>query len=322
MTILGAMAITFALVISFHHGHSLPRVLKRPHSFEIHPQFLSGLDSDLNQVVVDQAGLDSFLNQVAIEHAEGALDDNSTVGNILPRASKIVAYSLYGNNPRYMDGALANSKLINEFFPGWKMRVYYDQSVPEYVLEFLHAREVELVDMSNDTLSNKMVWRFLPSGEADLERFVSRDIDARLSEREAAAVREWEESDLPFHVLRDHPSHSYYAVSGGLWGSKGGAIKDIRARLESSALENDFMRDMDFLNSQIWPLMNETGVLVHDSFSCERPNTRPFPTTRVGVEHVGSVYIDDVVRQDDADVLLSAIAAGIPDCSADNKTRV
>jgi hypothetical protein len=170
---------------------------------------------------------------------------------------KVVAYSLYGNNPRYTDGALANAKLIAEYFPGWTMRVYHDKSVPEPVLKHLRDHNAELVDMSEDPLKNQMVWRFLPAGEANVDRFTSRDIDARLSAREAAAVKEWEESDLPFHVMRDHPSHNNFKVSGGMWGSKGGAIKDIQERLLGSHLANDYIVDMDFLNSQIWPLMSE-----------------------------------------------------------------
>jgi hypothetical protein len=72
--------------------------------------------------------------------------------------------------------------------------------------------------------------------------------------------------------------------------------------------------DMNFLNSQIWSLMEQAGVMVHDAFSCERPKTRPFPTARVGSEHVGSVYIDGVVRKVDADILMNAINAGKPGC--------
>jgi len=186
--------------------------------------------------------------------------------------------------------------------------------VPETLLRYLRDHNVELVDMSDDPLKNQMVWRFLPAGEAKVERFASRDIDARLSAREAAAVKEWEDSGLPFHVMRDHPSHNNFAVSGGMWGRKGGAIKDIRERLLGSSLSNDYLVDMNFLNSQIWGLMNETGVMVHDAFNCDRLNTRPFPTARQGSEHVGSVYIDGVVRQIDADILLNALAQGKPEC--------
>lgn len=227
---------------------------------------------------------------------------------------KIIAYSLYGDNPRYTDGAFENARLISEFFPEWVMRVYYDRSVPEAVLKYLRDHKTELIDMSNDTLKNQMVWRFLPAADTNVERFISRDVDSRLSKRDAEAVKEWVESGLPFHVLRDHPSHSNFAVSGGMWGSKGGAVKDIRNQLEASSLSNEYLEDMNFLNYQIWPLMNETGVMVHDSFSCDRVNTRPFPSARNGLEHVGSVYIDGVMRESDTIILMNAITAGNATC--------
>ena len=229
-------------------------------------------------------------------------------------AVKIISFSLFGNDSRYTDGALVNANLITDFFTNWTMRVYHDRSVPDAVLIYLRERNVELVDMSNSSLKNQMVWRFLPAGEKRLERFVSRDIDARLSAREAAAVEEWEESDLPFSVMRDHPSHRRFNVSGGMWGSKGGAIIDIQKRLEGGNLSNEYANDMRFLNSEIWPVMLRDGVMVHDAFACNRsgPEVRPFPTARQGAEHVGSVYIDGTVRQKDKDILLSAIATGCP----------
>ena len=132
---------------------------------------------------------------------------------------KIISFSLYGNASRYIDGALANSKLVKKFFHGWTMRIYHDHSVPETILRALKNASAELMDMSNDPITNMMVWRFLPAGEEEVERFTSRDIDSRLSAREAAAVQEGEASGLPFSVMRDHPSHADYEVSGGLWGS-------------------------------------------------------------------------------------------------------
>ena len=230
---------------------------------------------------------------------------------------KVIAYSLSGKRPRHVDGALANAKLIADFFPGWTMRVYHDRSVPEPVLEYLREHDAELVDMSNDPLKNQMVWRFLPAGEEEVDRFLSRDIDSRLSAREAAAVKEWMGSEQPFHVMRDHPSHSNFAVSAGMWGSVGGAVRHIREQMLGDRLTNDYLADMHFLNSQIWPVMSRAGVMVHDSFSCDRLQTRPFPTPRQGAEHVGSVYEDGAVRQVDVDILLDALAAGKHECADD-----
>lgn len=214
--------------------------------------------------------------------------------------NKIISYSLYGSNPRYTDGALANAKLVKQIYPGWRMRVYYDRSVPQRILNALKDDGVELIDMSDSSM-NKMSWRFLAA--VDSQRFCARDIDSRLSMREAEAVKEWIESGKKFHVMRDHPSHSNYAMSGGMWCATSiPNMKDMLTNVRNQA----YLQDMNFLNKVIWPLAQKS-LLQHDSFSCDKfGGGRPFPTARKGWEHVGSVYIGGKMRQVDVDILKNA----------------
>lgn len=239
-------------------------------------------------------------------------------GNIkfknLVQPRKIVSYSLYGNDPRYLDGAVENSKLIKTVYPGWTMRVYYDQSLPSSMIEFLRNQEVELIDMTRSEIKNEMSWRFLPAAEIDLERFISRDIDSRLSQRELLAVQEWIDSGKPFHVLKDHPSHSGYSISGGMWGAVGGSLPEIKKWIVGDALSQDYMYDMIFLDKHVWPEMQRAGVMMHDSFSCDQEKTKDFPSKRNGTEHVGSVYLNGEVRAGDVAILANALAQGMPKC--------
>jgi len=69
-----------------------------------------------------------------------------------------------------------------------------------------------------------MFWRFFAAADPTISRFISRDVDSRLIRRDFIAVQEWERSGRQFHVIRDHPSHSRYPMSGGLWGCVRGAI--------------------------------------------------------------------------------------------------
>ena len=50
---------------------------------------------------------------------------------------------------------------------------------------------------------------------------VSRDLDSRLTGREAAAVTQWltDPQQLPFHVMRDNPQHGT-EILGGMWGAR------------------------------------------------------------------------------------------------------
>ena len=55
-----------------------------------------------------------------------------------------------------------------------------------------------------------------------MDTFIIRDADSRLTPRDAAAVVDWlrQGVNFTFHCIRDHPSHSLYSVSGGLWGGR------------------------------------------------------------------------------------------------------
>ena len=89
------------------------------------------------------------------------------------------------------------------------------------------------------------VWRFLPVLDPGVEAVLSRDLDSRLTAREAAAVTQWlEETSLPFHVMRDHPQHRT-AVPAGMWGARRVAghrdiVTSMQRLLRDVRLENKF----------------------------------------------------------------------------------
>ena len=66
------------------------------------------------------------------------------------KLKKIISYSLYGQKPKYLEGLKHNIDLLDEVFqdPSLKIRVYYDDSVPESKL-IKHDR-VEYNKVIND----------------------------------------------------------------------------------------------------------------------------------------------------------------------------
>jgi hypothetical protein len=223
---------------------------------------------------------------------------------------RVVSYSLYGgNNPRYTTGAIANANLMPSVYPGWEMHIYHDKSIPESLLENLGSRSyVVLWPMDGSPIKNPREWRFLVASDPTVERYVVRDIDSRLSQREKAAVDEWIAMGTQprFHVIRDHPSHTSFPISAGMWGGTHDAVPDMEVRLLEGTRESGYIADQDFLKKQIWPLAQKS-LLQHDSFSCDQyGGGRPFPTPRIGWEHIGSVYIDGKMRQGDVDLLRQA----------------
>jgi len=166
---------------------------------------------------------------------------------------KVISYGVWGADPRYLNGIQANAKLMLQLYPGWMMWVYHDSSVPAAELQWLRSKAwVRLVDMTGSRLRNKMSWRFLPAADPKVERFCSRDVDSRLSWRERLAVAEWEESGMRFHSMRDHPSHSKFAMSGGMWCATREAVPDMEALLMKASKPERYMEDMNFLTQVRW----------------------------------------------------------------------
>jgi len=133
---------------------------------------------------------------------------------------KLISFTLYGNDPKYVEGMYRNIELKEQFYPDWEVMVFHDNSVAGDVIEKLGLRAA-LRNVSDYRIFPAS-WRFLAYDENDVERFISRDADSRLSQREAGAVAEWEDSEKVLHIMRDHPHHGSPAhgkpILGGMWG--------------------------------------------------------------------------------------------------------
>jgi hypothetical protein len=219
--------------------------------------------------------------------------------------TKIVSFSLYGTDTRYTTNALQNAKIFLDIYPNWKMRIYYDNTVPVLVINHLAKKEhIELINMTNSKIKNKMLWRFTVLLDDKVERYIVRDIDSHISLREKYAVDEWIKSNKNYHVMRDHPSHCNFAMSGGMWGGK--YDSNLSEIFNNNFLNYNYQRyilDMDLLNSKFWNYI-KISVLVHDSFQFTNyGDCVAFPKKRIGLEHVGSVILDGKIRDCDANIL-------------------
>ena len=178
---------------------------------------------------------------------------------------KIISFSVWGNDPKYINGCIENIRLAKDLYPGWTTRFYCDSKVDE-----LHTRKIEylggeVVMMKTlDSPWEGLFWRFYPASEKNVEAFISRDIDSRLNEREQAAVKEWLESDKTIHCMRDHVEHNV-SMLGGMWGCKCGVIPDIFTDIKQWGKYNYKGSDQDFLNQVIWQRYKQF-VIAHDRF--------------------------------------------------------
>jgi hypothetical protein len=182
---------------------------------------------------------------------------------------KVISFSLYGDNPKYTIGAIKNSEVRKKFYPDWQMRVYHNDSVPNYILDELKDNNVVLVNTGVDENVCNAMWRFAPASEEGVEYFISRDCDSRLFERDVAAVEEWIASDKDFHIIRDHPGGHAWEISAGMWGAKEGFIENIKEKMDryiqTSSWVTDRAVDQRFLQEIIYP-QAVTSLFVNDEY--------------------------------------------------------
>ena len=189
---------------------------------------------------------------------------------------KIISFSLWGSNPKYIQGAIENVRLQKMYYPDWKCRFYVDNTV-DIVEKLQEDAEIRHMPDSDDHFG--LFWRFLPLDDPTIERFIVRDTDSRLNVREAAAVREWEVSGKCFHIMRDHQGHISVPICGAMWGATSDFRPGYIDLLNKWLSENShlysmhdrgkfFYTDQVFLSECIWPLVADKH-LAHESVVSE-----------------------------------------------------
>jgi len=208
---------------------------------------------------------------------------------------KYVSFSLWGDNPIYNVGIIKNAELMDEYYPDWKMVVYYDNTVPQKTIELLNEKNIITKYFSDNTIYGEF-WRFFVLDISDCEYAIFRDADSRISLRESLAVKEWIESGKTLHVMRDHPYHKIPAgnnqmgILAGMWGIKNNVIPITEMIKNSSkSREHKYGSDQAFLKSVYNILINDR--FTHDEFF----EKKPFPILRENNRYIGErIGIDDL----------------------------
>lgn len=127
--------------------------------------------------------------------------------------NKVVSYSLWGCDSKYLIGAVENARLIPQIYPGFTTRFWVDNLVPTPVIYQLKDLGAEII-FTNEfgTARNGMFWRFKfsPSDEIVL----IRDCDSRPSSRERACYDHWLTTDKNISTVVDHPFHQEFVLPG------------------------------------------------------------------------------------------------------------
>tara|TARA_Y100000816_G_C26106872_1_gene588522 strand:+ start:569 stop:3451 length:2883 start_codon:yes stop_codon:yes gene_type:complete len=180
---------------------------------------------------------------------------------------KVISFCLYGGKAMYIIGMKENILLAKEFFPDWVVHIYYNETVPEKHIKEFESLDAKCVLCENVGINKLnwegMFWRWFPLDEEDVEIWLSRDADSRLSKREAEIVNEWIESGKTLHTIRDHRCH-IHCIMGGMFGInnklfnekyKFKKVKDIIKELSVYYRDRPYNVDQIFLNDNLWELL-------------------------------------------------------------------
>lgn len=192
---------------------------------------------------------------------------------------KIISYSLWGDNPRYTLGTIKNVELAKEIFPDWKVKIFYDNTVPNHIIQQLNTHSnVILEDMSSNTIS-PYFWRFFELFVSDENVILSRDVDSRLSLREKSCVDFWLSSNKKYIVIRDHVRHYDFPVLAGMWGIKGKFNKEYFDLMLQYGQQNFYTIDQIYIQDILWNIMKQDcyifGIHENEQFNLSRKNILP-----------------------------------------------
>ncbi|KAL7636903.1 UNVERIFIED_CONTAM: hypothetical protein RMT77_012661 [Armadillidium vulgare] len=184
---------------------------------------------------------------------------------------------------------------------------YNDSSTPvqaplfQKILEFANSHKTnadekfEKIKNGENLFGNLLpgkLWRFLPLGDSFVSKFLVRDVDSFILEREVAAVNEWlKDYGTLIHAMRDHPSHNGLILAG-MWG----AIREkdekklikFLMKMVITPVRDVWDYDQILLRRFLWPeVVNQ--IVLHDSYYCKSTFLTnkgniilPYPTQRKG----------------------------------------
>jgi len=197
---------------------------------------------------------------------------------------KIISFSLWGNNPKYLIGAIKNAKLTSIIYPNWISRFYIHKDVDQKYIDQIRKLNTQVLIMEENADWKAMMWRYLPAKDKDVELFISRDCDSRINNRERSAVDQWLISDKNFHIMRDHPYHGF-SILGGMFGAKKNGFEILNNLIVGFDFQNSYGTDYNFFNTSLYPKIKQDSV-VHDDFF----DKKPFPTMRLNNQFVGEIF--------------------------------
>ncbi len=180
---------------------------------------------------------------------------------------KYITYSLWGDNKVYTYGIIENVLDAKTFYEGWIVRVHYNDTVPQNIIDWLKLQDnVEVVHHpGTKAKASNTLWRFEDLFIKDAI-VLSRDADSRITQREVDCVHEWLESDRDFHIARDHKHHTCPIIAGA-FGCKNNCLEYIGVPNGARNVNQcplQFVPGLELMRSFLQNLPQERDVYIVD----------------------------------------------------------
>jgi len=173
---------------------------------------------------------------------------------------KYFTFSIWGDNPKYLQGAIRNAELAEEIFPEWKCVFYYDSTVPKEIIDKLSSfKNTSVKEVTDDSFG--AFWRFeMMFNNPGV--ILSRDTDSRLSLREKELIDNWLESEYNYMIIRDHDAHYEFPILAGMWGKKNVLMdSSLKDAMQEYVSVKQYLVDQFYLRDKVWPnIMHDTAI--------------------------------------------------------------
>tara|TARA_Y100000310_G_scaffold311501_1_gene357812 strand:+ start:557 stop:1822 length:1266 start_codon:yes stop_codon:yes gene_type:complete len=193
---------------------------------------------------------------------------------------KIISFSLYGDKEIYSSGAETNIDEAEKIYPDWTCRIYCTEGAPN-LQKLINDNRCEVVVLKSNIFP--MYWRFFAIDDPTVDIVCIRDSDSVVSEKEALAVKNWEQCEKTFHTMHDadNPSAHMKIVMGGMWGIKCNRKINITNMLNLYTRAHDYKwhygQDQEFLEKILF-LLFKKDCIDHTSHQKIRwEHSVPFP---------------------------------------------
>ncbi len=209
---------------------------------------------------------------------------------------------MYGDNPKYLIGAIKNVLLAQKYMPDWECRFYIGKDVPKIITHTLNLFDnTNLIYMTfEEHRIFEIAHRFLVFSDPEVDVAIVRDLDSRISARDILAVEEWLDSGLSFHIMKDHSVGHNCLIPGGMFGARAEKVRDTKELLIKFFQENPYYIygvDQVFLAEDIYPLIKDDCFYHTPYFECNPTGSsvqKDFPTeNRYPLNYVGAAVDEE-----------------------------